>query len=53
MSRADWLVAFIGVVYAVVGADYLRAGQRGLGVAYLAYAVANVGLLMAALEGRG
>ena len=43
-----WLIAIIGVVYAVVAVDLLRAGNIGLGIAFVGYCLGNVGLYLAA-----
>jgi len=43
-----WLIAIIGVVYAVVAADLLYRGNLGLGIAFVGYAFANIGLYLAA-----
>jgi len=45
---AAWLIAIIGVVYAVVAADLLRVGNIGLGIAFIGYSLGNVGLYLAA-----
>ena len=45
---AAWLIAIIGVVYAVVAADLLRVGHTGLGIAFVGYSIGNVGLYLAA-----
>lgn len=45
---ASWLIAVIGGVYLVVAADLIRKGQVGLGIAFLGYALGNVGLFMEA-----
>jgi len=42
------LIAIIGVVYAVVAADLLWRGNLGLGIAFIGYAIGNVGLYLAA-----
>jgi hypothetical protein len=44
-----WLIAVIGVVYLVVAADLLLKGHTGLGIAFLGYALGNVGLYMEAV----
>ena len=43
-----WLIAIIGVVYAVVAADLLIRGNIGLGIAFVGYYIGNVGLYLAA-----
>jgi len=43
-----WLIAIIGVVYAVVAIDLLRVGNLGLGIAFVGYSIGNVGLYLAA-----
>lgn len=45
---AAWLIAFIGVVYLVVAVQLLMQGKVGLGIAFLGYALGNVGLYIAA-----
>ncbi len=45
-----WLIAVIGVVYLVVSVDLLIKGQTGLGIAFIGYAIGNVGLTFAALK---
>ncbi len=43
-----WLIALVGVIYAVVAVDLLRTGNIGLGVAFVGYCLGNVGLYLAA-----
>ena len=45
---AAWLIAVIGVVYLVVSIQLFLEGKVGLGIAFLGYAIGNVGLYMAA-----
>jgi hypothetical protein len=45
---AAWLIALVGVVYAVVAVDLLRVGNIGLGIAFIGYSIGNVGLYLAA-----
>lgn len=40
-------------MYALTALGYWQLGQRGFALAYAAYALANVGLVWAAVEGRG
>ena len=47
-TMASWLIATIGVVYLVVAGDLFVKGQTGLGIAFLGYALGNVGLYMEA-----
>jgi hypothetical protein len=46
------LIAIIGVVYTVVAADLLYKGNTGLGIAFIGYALGNVGLYMEAAINR-
>ena len=48
VNMASWLIATIGVVYLVVAGDLFIKGQTGLGIAFLGYALGNVGLYMEA-----
>jgi hypothetical protein len=45
---ASWLIAFIGVVYTIVAINLLVTGKVGLGIAFIGYALGNVGLFMEA-----
>lgn len=47
---ASWLIACIGVVYLVVSIDLLMKGQTGLGIAFVGYALGNVGLTLEAMK---
>lgn len=44
------LPLFVAVLYAITGVWHLRYGNYGLGIMWIAYAVANVGLVMAGEE---
>jgi hypothetical protein len=48
----DWLPVAVGALYLLASAGYWRGGQSGWALAYLAYAVANGGLVLAAIQGR-
>jgi hypothetical protein len=45
-----WLIATIGVVYAVIAGDLLLKGNTGLGLAFVGYAIGNIGLTMEAIK---
>lgn len=45
---SSWLIAVIGVVYLVVAVDLFHKGQLGLSIAFLGYALGNVGLFLEA-----
>ena len=45
-----WLIAAIGVVYAVVAFDLIRNGNLGLGIAFVGYSIGNIGLTMEAMK---
>lgn len=47
---ASWLIAIIGVVYLIVAVNLLITGKTGLGIAFIGYALGNVGLYMEALK---
>ena len=47
---ASWLIAAMGVVYLVVSVDLLIKGQTGLGIAFVGYALGNVGLTLEAMK---
>jgi hypothetical protein len=43
-----WLIAVVGIVYTVVAVDLLIKGNMGLGIAFVGYALGNVGLYLEA-----
>lgn len=45
-----YLIGFIGLVYAIVAADLLWKGNTGLGIAFIGYAIGNIGLTMEAMK---
>jgi len=45
-----WLIAIVGFVYAVVAIDLIVKGNTGLGIAFVGYALGNVGLYMEAAK---
>ena len=45
---STWLIAVVGVVYLAVAVDLLITGKVGLGVAFIGYAIGNIGLYMEA-----
>ena len=47
---AAWLIAAMGVVYAEVSVDLIIKGNTGLGIAFIGYAIGNVGLTMEAMK---
>ena len=47
---ASWLIAIIGVVYLIVAVNLLVTDKTGLGIAFIGYALGNVGLYMEALK---
>lgn len=50
MMTSAWLIAAVGVVYLLTAAQLYYEGKVGLAIAFFGYALANVGLTMAALK---
>jgi hypothetical protein len=50
LKMSSTLIAIVGVVYAVVATDLLFKGNTGLGIAFVGYALGNVGLYMEAAK---
>jgi hypothetical protein len=50
LKMSSILIAIIGVVYTVVAVDLLYKGNTGLGIAFIGYALGNVGLYMEAAK---
>lgn len=46
---AGWLILVVGAIYLVVAGDLFLKGQHGLGIVFLFYALANVGMYMASI----
>lgn len=42
---SGWLLLLVAVIYAGVAGDYLRLGRHGMALAFLAYALANLGFM--------
>lgn len=47
-----WLLGLVAAIYAYVACDYFTAGRFGMGVAFSAYAISNVGFILDALYGQ-
>lgn len=47
---AAWLIAAMGLVYLFVSVDLLLKGNMGLGIAFIGYALGNVGLTLEAMK---
>jgi len=45
-----WLIAVIGIVYAIVAFDLFINERIGLSIAFMGYAIGNVGLTLEALK---
>lgn len=45
---SEWLICLVTIAYLAVAAEYGLSGKAGLAVTFAAYAVANIGLLLAA-----
>ena len=41
---SNWLIIFVALIYVYIGIDFLIKNQVGMGVTFLAYALANLGL---------
>ena len=52
MTWVDTLPVAVAVLYLITAVGYKMQGQMGLSAAYTAYALANAGLVWAAIEGR-
>jgi hypothetical protein len=45
-----WLIAAIGIVYSIIAVDFLFKGNTGLGLAFVGYAIGNIGLTIEAMK---
>lgn len=51
VSLGTWILIISTFLYVGAGVAFAYEGKLGLSVAYIAYAVANVGLMIVALQG--
>lgn len=51
VSLGTWILIISTFLYVGAGIAFAYEGKVGLSVAYIAYAVANVGLMIVALQG--
>lgn len=51
ISLGTWILILSTVLYVGAGVAFAFEGKVGLSVAYVAYAVANIGLMIVALQG--
>lgn len=51
MTWSQLLTAWIAVVYLVVAASHVSGGRYGLSLTFVAYALANVGIVWAERSG--
>ena len=47
---SDWLLALVAIAYIYTAYEYSGNGQFGMSVAFCAYAVANIGFIIASRE---
>lgn len=47
---SGWLIATVGIVYGYVSFEQFMKGNIGLGIAYMGYSFANIGLYMLATK---
>lgn len=50
-SLGTWILILSTILYVGAGIAFAFEGKVGLSVAYVAYAVANIGLLIVAIQG--
>lgn len=51
VSLGTWILIISTVLYVGAGVAFAYEGKLGLSVAYIAYAVANIGLMIVAIQG--
>lgn len=51
VSLGTWILIISTMLYVGAGVAFAFEGKVGLSVAYVAYAVANIGLLIVAVQG--
>jgi hypothetical protein len=48
LHMSGWLILFVGAIYLIVGTKMFLQGNNGMAITFLAYAVSNYGLYLAA-----
>jgi len=43
---SNYLIILVGIIYTYIGIDFFLKNQIGLGITFLAYALANLGLYL-------
>lgn len=51
-SLGTWILIISTVLYVGAGIAFAFEGKLGLSIAYVAYAIANVGLMIVAIQGN-
>lgn len=51
-SLGTWILIISTVLYVGAGVAFAFEGKLGLSIAYVAYAIANVGLMIVAIQGQ-
>jgi hypothetical protein len=51
-SLGTWILIISTVLYVGAGIAFAFEGKLGLSIAYVAYAIANVGLMIVAIQGQ-
>jgi hypothetical protein len=41
---SEYLIILVGLIYVYIGIDFMCKGQTGMGITFIAYALANFGL---------
>lgn len=44
---SNWLLGFVALIYLWVSIDYWSVDKKGMCIAFLAYALANLGFILA------
>jgi hypothetical protein len=52
LSFGTWILVLSTLLYLIAGVAFVVEGRMGLAISYIAYAVANVGLMMVAIQGN-
>lgn len=47
---SPWLLAIVAIIYCFVSYDLFQSNQIGLSLAFAAYSVSNVGLILATFK---
>jgi hypothetical protein len=51
ISLGTWILILSTILYFIAGVSFIFEAKAGLAITYIAYAVANIGLILVSIQG--